>query len=340
MAADVEVIRCAAMVVHNVMEDGCFFILKDGVRKMGKTAVIFPGQGAQYVGMAKDFYDSFEDSKKVFDEADDVLDIELKKICFEENDDINKTEYTQPAMVAAEVAIYEHLKNAGLKADVFAGLSLGEYSALVAAGAMTLADGIKTVRRRGILMQNEVPLGMGGMAAVIAMDADKIAEICENTPGKVQIANYNCPGQIVISGEAEAVKAASAALAEAGAKRVIPLNVSGPFHSQMLVPAGEKLYDFLQGVDVAEGFAPYYCNADAEEITDAAKVKELLKRQVYSSVRWQQTIENMIADGVDTFIEVGPGKTLTGFMKKINREVKSINIATVDDLAKLEELNA
>ena len=307
---------------------------------MGKTAVIFPGQGAQYVGMAKDFYDSFEDSKKVFDEADDVLDIELKKICFEENDDINKTEYTQPAMVAAEVAIYEHLKNAGLKADVFAGLSLGEYSALVAAGAMTLADGIKTVRRRGILMQNEVPLGMGGMAAVIAMDADKIAEICENTPGKVQIANYNCPGQIVISGEAEAVKAASAALAEAGAKRVIPLNVSGPFHSQMLVPAGEKLYDFLQGVDVAEGFTPYYCNADAEEITDAAKVKELLKRQVYSSVRWQQTIENMIADGVDTFIEVGPGKTLTGFMKKINREVKSINIATVDDLAKLEELNA
>lgn len=307
---------------------------------MGKTAVIFPGQGAQYVGMAQDFYDNFEDSKNVFDEADEVLDIELKKICFEENDDINKTEYTQPAMVAAEVAIYEHLKNAGLKADVFAGLSLGEYSALVAAGAMTLADGIKTVRRRGILMQNEVPLGMGGMAAVIAMDADKIAEICENTPGKVQIANYNCPGQIVISGEAEAVKAASAALAEAGAKRVIPLNVSGPFHSQMLVPAGEKLYDFLQGVDVAEGFAPYYCNADAEEITDASKVKELLKRQVYSSVRWQQTIENMIADGVDTFIEVGPGKTLTGFMKKINREVKSINIATVDDLAKLEELNA
>lgn len=307
---------------------------------MGKTAVIFPGQGAQYVGMAKDFYDNFEDSKKVFDEADDVLDIELKKICFEENDDINKTEYTQPAMVAAEVAIYEHLKNAGLKADVFAGLSLGEYSALVAAGAMTLADGIKTVRRRGILMQNEVPLGMGGMAAVIAMDADKIAEICENTPGKVQIANYNCPGQIVISGEAEAVKAASAALAEAGAKRVIPLNVSGPFHSQMLVPAGEKLYDFLQDIDVAEGFVPYYCNADAEEITDASKVKELLKRQVYSSVRWQQTIENMIADGVDTFIEVGPGKTLTGFMKKINREVKSINIATVDDLAKLEELNA
>ena len=307
---------------------------KGGKKEMGKTAVIFPGQGAQYVGMAKDFYDSFEDSKKVFDEADDVLDIELKKICFEENDDINKTEYTQPAMVAAEVAIYEHLKNAGLKADVFAGLSLGEYSALVAAGAMTLADGIKTVRRRGILMQNEVPLGMGGMAAVIAMDADKIAEICENTPGKVQIANYNCPGQIVISGEAEAVKAASAALAEAGAKRVIPLNVSGPFHSQMLVPAGEKLYDFLQDIKIADDFAPYYCNADAEEITDAAKVKELLKRQVYSSVRWQQTIENMIDDGVDTFIEVGAGTTLSGLVKRTLTDVRVFNVC---DMATLTE---
>lgn len=307
---------------------------------MGKTAVIFPGQGAQYVGMAKDFYDNFEDSRKVFDVADGVLDIELLKLCFEENEDINKTEYTQPAMVAAEVAIYEHLKNMGLKADVFAGLSLGEYSALVAAGAMSLEDGIKTVRRRGILMQNEVPLGLGGMAAVIAMDSDKIAEICENTPGKVQIANYNCPGQIVISGEAEAVKLASEALKENGAKRVIPLNVSGPFHSQMLVPAGEKLYDFLQDVQIADEFVPYYCNADAREITEASKVKELLKRQVYSSVRWQQTIENMIADGVDTFIEVGPGKTLTGFMKKINKDVRSINIATVDDLSKLEEINA
>ena len=196
---------------------------------MSKIAVIFPGQGAQYVGMAKDFYDNFEDSRKVFDVAEEALDIELKKICFEENDDINKTEYTQPAMVAAEVAIYEHLKNAGLKADVFAGLSLGEYSALVAAGAMTLEDGIKTVRRRGILMQNEVPLGMGGMAAVIAMDADKIAEICENTPGKVQIANYNCPGQIVITGPKPAVEEASVKLKEAGARRVLSLAVSGPF---------------------------------------------------------------------------------------------------------------
>lgn len=307
---------------------------------MSKTAVIFPGQGAQYVGMAKDFYDSFEDSKKVFDDADEVLDIDLKKICFEENEDINKTEFTQPAMVAAEVAIYEHLKNQGLSADVFAGLSLGEYAALTASGAMTLKDAIRTVRQRGILMQNTVPLGQGAMAAVIAMDAERIAEICEATPGNVQIANYNCPGQIVISGETEALDQAVAALQEAGAKRVIKLNVSGPFHSKMLVPAGEKLYDYLQDVEIKEEFLPYVCNADARYVTDAADVKELLKRQVYSSVRWQQSIETMIADGVDLFIEVGPGKTLSGFMRKINKDVKCINIATVEDLKKLEDLNA
>ncbi len=307
---------------------------------MGKTAIIFPGQGAQYVGMAKDFYDAFEDSRQVFDTADEVLDIDLKRICFEENEDINKTEFTQPAMVAAEVAIYEHLKNMGVSADVFAGLSLGEYSALTACKAMSLTDAIRTVRQRGILMQNEVPLGQGAMAAVIAMDAEKIAEICENTPGNVQIANYNCPGQIVISGETEALDRAVETLQAAGAKRVIKLNVSGPFHSKMLIPAGEKLYTYLQDVTVKEGFLPYVCNADARYVTDASEVKELLKRQVYSSVRWQQSIETMIADGVDCFIEAGPGKTLSGFMKKINRDVTCINIATVEDLQKLEEFNA
>jgi [acyl-carrier-protein] S-malonyltransferase len=290
--------------------------------------------------MAKDFYDSFEDSKKVIDDADEVLDIDLKHICFDENEDINKTEFTQPAMVAAEVAIYEHVKNMGLKADVFAGLSLGEYSALTACGAMSLTDAIKTVRQRGILMQNEVPLGEGAMAAVIAMDADIIAKICEETPGNVQIANYNCPGQIVISGETEALDKAVEALQAAGAKRVIKLNVSGPFHSKMLEPAGEKLYAFLKDIEISEDFLPYVCNAEARYVTEAADVKSLLMRQVYSSVRWQQSIEAMIDDRVDTFVEVGPGKTLSGFMKKINREVKCINIATVEDLKKLEELNA
>ena len=307
---------------------------------MGKIVFMFPGQGAQYVGMGKDFYDSFACSKEIFDKANEVLDIDVKKLCFEENEDINITEYTQAAMVTASVAILKKIEEMGLKPDLTAGLSLGEYCALVASDVMSFEDAVKVVRQRGILMQDTVPAGEGAMSAVLGMKKEAIEAVLPDVEGIVTIANYNCPGQIVISGEAEAVKAASAALAEAGAKRVIPLNVSGPFHSQMLVPAGEKLYDFLQDIKIADDFAPYYCNADAEEITDAAKVKELLKRQVYSSVRWQQTIENMIADGVDTFIEVGPGKTLTGFMKKINREVKSINIATVDDLAKLEELNA
>lgn len=325
-------------------DTGCFFyymeLENEQVRKMGKIAVIFPGQGAQYVGMAKDFYDNFEDSREVIEKADSVLDIDLKKICFEENEDINKTEFTQPAMVAAELAIYAHVKNMGLKADVFAGLSLGEYSALTACGAMKLEDAIQTVRQRGILMQNEVPLGQGAMAAVIATDAEVIAKICEETPGNVQIANYNCPGQIVISGETEALDKACEALQAAGAKRVIKLNVSGPFHSKMLEPAGEKLYGYLKDVEIAEDFLPYVCNADACYVTDASEVKALLMRQVYSSVRWQQSIEAMIADGVDTFVEVGPGKTLSGFMRKINKEMKCINIATVDDLKKLEELNA
>ena len=203
---------------------------------------------------------------------------------------------------------------------------------------MTLADGIKTVRRRGILMQNEVPLGMGGMAAVIAMDADKIAEICENTPGKVQIANYNCPGQIVISGESKAVAEAEEALKEAGAKRVLPLKVSGPFHSPMLKPAGEKLLDVLADVEVNDPAVPYVSNTTAELITGKDEVKELLGRQVYSSVCWEQSIEKMIAEGADTFVEIGPGRTLCGFMRKIDRNVKAINIAKVEDLEKLKEI--
>lgn len=305
---------------------------------MGKTAVIFPGQGAQYVGMAKDFYDNFEDSKAVIDTADSVLDIDLKKICFEENEDINKTEYTQPAMVAAELAIYEHVKNAGLKADVFAGLSLGEYSALTACGAMKLSDAIKTVRQRGILMQNEVPLGQGAMAAVIATDADVIAKVCEETPGNVQIANYNCPGQIVISGSLEAVAQAAEQLKAAGAKRVLPLNVSGPFHSALLKEAGEKLGKFLENVKISDPVIPYAANVTAEYVTRAEEVKPLLERQVYSSVKWQQSVERMIADGVDRFVEIGPGKTLTGFVKKISRDVKAVNIEKLDDLEKLKEL--
>ena len=294
---------------------------------MGKTAVIFPGQGAQYVGMAKDFYDNFEDSKAVIDTADSVLDIDLKKICFEENEDINKTEYTQPAMVAAELAIYEHVKNAGLKADVFAGLSLGEYSALTACGAMKLPDAIRTVRQRGILMQNEVPLGQGAMAAVIATDAEVIAKVCEETPGNVQIANYNCPGQIVISGSIEGINKACELMKAAGAKRALPLKVGGAFHSPLMNPAKVELEAAINATEIHTPKCPVYQNVDALPHTDPEEIKKNLVAQLTASVRWTQTVKNMVADGATDFTECGPGAVLQGLIKKIAPEVSAHGIA-------------
>lgn len=305
---------------------------------MGKIVFMFPGQGAQYVGMGKDFYDSFACSKEIFDKADEVLDIDVKKLCFEENEDINITEYTQAAMVTASVAILKKIEEMGLKPDLTAGLSLGEYCALVASDVMSFEDAVKVVRQRGILMQDTVPAGEGAMSAVLGMMKEAIEAVLPDVEGIVTIANYNCPGQIVISGESEAVAKAGEALKEAGAKRVLPLKVSGPFHSPMLKPAGEKLLDVLADVDVNDPKVPYVSNTTAEFITSKDEVKELLGRQVYSSVCWEQSIEKMIADGADTFVEIGPGKTLCGFMRKIDRSVKAINIAKVEDLEKLKEI--
>ncbi|MBP3927860.1 MAG: ACP S-malonyltransferase, partial [Clostridium sp.] len=214
--------------------------------------------------------------------------------------------------------------------------SLGEYAAMAAAGVMSWEDAIATVRQRGILMQEAVPAGLGAMAAVLAMDAQKIEEVIAPIDG-VQIANYNCPGQIVISGRKEAVAEASERLKEAGAKRVLPLNVSGPFHSSMLAEAGKKLGKVLEGVEVHTPQIPYVANVTAEYVTDEKEVKPLLEKQVSSSVRWEQSIRRMIADGVDTFIEIGPGKTLTGFMKKIDRNVKALNIEKMEDIEKVKE---
>lgn len=305
---------------------------------MGKIVFMFPGQGAQYVGMGKDFYDSFACSKEIFDKANEVLDIDVKKLCFEENEDINITEYTQAAMVTASVAILKKIEEMGLKPDLTAGLSLGEYCALVASDVMSFEDAVKVVRQRGILMQDTVPAGEGAMSAVFGMKKEAIEAVLPDVEGIVTIANYNCPGQIVISGESEAVAKAGDALKEAGAKRVLPLKVSGPFHSPMLKPAGEKLLDVLVDVEVNDPKVPYVSNTTAEFITNKDEVKKLLGRQVYSSVCWEQSIEKMIADGADTFVEIGPGKTLCGFMRKIDRSVKAINIAKVEDLEKLKEI--
>lgn len=297
---------------------------------MGKLVFMFPGQGSQYVGMGKEFYENIPACKEVYDLASKASGLDVAKLCFEENDQINITEYTQIAMVATEAAILKALEEKGFKPDVTAGLSLGEYGALIASGVMSMEDAFATVRKRGIYMQNAVPTG-GAMSAVLGMDAAAIEKICEQTEGIVSIANYNCPGQIVITGEKAAVEAAGEALKAAGARRVLPLNVSGPFHSQMLNEAGKQLGEALQDVAIADSFIPYVANVTADYVTDAKDVKDLLEKQVASSVCWQQTIERLIADGADTFVEIGPGKTLSGFMKKINKDVTVYNIDKLED---------
>ena len=235
------------------------------------------------------------------------------------------------AYIGIGAAILAALQEKGVKADVAAGLSLGEYGAILTAGAMSLEDVFRVVRQRGILMQEAVPTG-GAMCAVLGMDGEKIAKICDETEGIVSVANYNCPGQIVITGEEGAVAVAVEKLKEAGARRCIPLNVSGPFHSAMLKEAGEKLGKVLEQVELRAFSTPYVTNVTAEYVTEPSEIKELLGRQVYSSVKWQQSVERMIADGVDTFIEIGPGRTLTGFLKKINKNVTGLHIEKVEDL--------
>lgn len=303
---------------------------------MGKTAFMYPGQGAQYIGMGKEFYDAFPMCREIFEKAGKAAGLDVVSLCFEENEQIHITEYTQIAMVTVEVAILKALEEKGIKADVTAGLSLGEYGALVASGALAMEDAFALVRKRGIYMQEAVPEG-GAMTAVLGLDTDTIEKICEDTEGIVSVANYNCPGQTVITGEAAAVLAAAEKCGQAGAKRCIPLKVSGPFHSPMLAGAGEKLGKELKHVEIHPISIPYIANVTADYVTDAKDVKPLLKKQVSSSVKWQQTIERMIADGVDTFIEIGPGKTLSGFMRKINREVKVYNVEKPADLERVLE---
>lgn len=306
---------------------------------MGKTAFMFPGQGAQYIGMGKDFYEKEKTAGEIFDMAGSITGLDLPAICFTENDKLSITEYTQIAMLTVEVAILKVLEEKGIHPDVAAGLSLGEYGAIVACGAMRPQEAFAIVRRRGIYMQEAVPKG-GAMAAVMGLSDEVIEEVCKSTPGIVSIANYNCPGQIVITGEADAVKAAGETLKEKGAKRVISLNVSGPFHSPMLTGAGERLKKDLEKVQINEFAIPYIANLTADYVTKPGPVRELLEKQVFSPVKWQQSVEKMLADGVDTFVEIGPGRTLGSFVKKINKEVQVLNVDKYEDLAKCLEVLA
>lgn len=305
---------------------------------MKKIAFVFPGQGAQYAGMGKDFYEQFPESREVFDKAGTLLGMDMCRLCFEENNKLDLTEYTQAAMLTDIGAILARVNTIGIRPYVAAGLSLGEYGALVAAGVLDLYDAIRLVRLRGQLMQEAVPQGVGGMAAVLGMEKEIVEKACRETDGIVTVANYNCPGQLVISGELSAVEKASEKLKGLGAKRVVPLKVSGPFHSPLLEPAGEKLAQALKETVINKPLIPYVANVTAEYVTETNNVRGLLAKQISSPVKWQQCVEAMIADGVDLFVEIGPGKTISSFIKKIDRTKETINIDKAQDLEKLDKL--
>ena len=302
---------------------------------MSKIAFLFPGQGAQKAGMGMDFYEKFPAAREIFDQASQWLSMDMKELCFEKNDRLDLTEYTQAALVTTCLAMEKVVEEYGLTPDVTAGLSLGEYCAIAVSGGMSVKNAITTVRKRGILMEQAVPAGEGAMAAVIGLEADKIEEAIAGT--NAEIANYNCPGQIVITGPKLAVEQAAVKLKEAGARRVLPLAVSGPFHSSLLQNAGKELEQELSKVEFSSLKIPYVTNVTAQYVTDSSKTKDLLAKQISSSVRWQQSVEKMLEEDVDTFVEIGPGKTLTGFMKKIAPDVRTYSIQKIEDLKQRTE---
>ncbi|MFD1774962.1 ACP S-malonyltransferase [Paenibacillus rhizophilus] len=306
---------------------------------MGKIAFVFPGQGAQAVGMAKDVYEAVPDARAIFETGDEVLGFPLSTLVFEgPESDLKQTANTQPALLTASVAYLEALKGKGLTPDYVAGHSLGEYSALVAAGVLTYEDAVKLVRLRGRFMEEAVPGGQGAMAAVLGAEREALAELCRSVSeqeGPVELANINCPGQIVVSGSQAGVNAVVQRVKEAGGKRAIPLEVSGPFHSSLMKEAAERLAGELAKTEFSAPSVPVVVNVTALPVSDPEEIRELLVRQVYSPVLWQDSVEQLIAEGVDTFVEIGSGSVLTGLIRKIDKNAKVINI---NSLASIEAL--
>lgn len=298
---------------------------------MGKIAFIFPGQGSQTVGMGHSLAEQYPEVMQYFKKADERLSVELSKLIFEgPQEELTKTVNTQPALLTTSLAILERFQKAAIKPDFVAGHSLGEYTALVAAGALTFEDGVYAVRKRGEFMEGAVPNGEGSMAAILGLDREPLSKVTaevSDTGFPVSLANLNCPGQIVISGSRKGVELASASAKEAGAKRAIPLEVSGPFHSSLMKPAASELRQVLDELDMKDAGIPVIANVSANPMTKAEEIKENLIEQLYSPVLWEDSVVKMIDLGVDTFIEIGPGKVLSGLIKKINRSVKTYSIS-------------
>jgi [acyl-carrier-protein] S-malonyltransferase len=301
-----------------------------------KIAFVFPGQGSQYVGMGRDFYGRYAEAQEVFAQADAVLGFSLSTLCFEgPKEELQKTVNTQPAVLTASIAALAVLRAHGVGTDVAAGHSLGEYAALVAAGALDFAAAVRLTRRRGQLMQEAVPLGSGGMVAVLGLDRERIGEVVRaaRAKGVVEAANYNCPGQVVLAGEMAALEEAVRLAKEAGAKKSVILPVSGPFHSSLMRRASELFALELEKVQVKKLAFPVVANVSGDYISTTAEVRSALIRQIYSPVLWEESIRRLVADGVGVFVEVGPGKVLSTLIKRI---VPGVNCCNVEDQASLE----
>ena len=303
-----------------------------------KLGFLFPGQGAQFVGMCKDYYDRYECVRDIYDSASSILGFDIAEMTFNgTEEELCQTKNTQIAILVMSLAIAELLKQNGIEADISAGLSLGEYSALIYSDIISFDDGIKIVQERGTFMQNNLPEGDWSMAAIIGLEDSVVEEVCKKvTSGFVVPANYNCPGQIAISGEKQAVSEAMELLKEAGAKRAIELKTSGPFHTEKLKEASDKLYEALQEISINNTFKKEVLkNIDAKAYTSNDDIKKILANHVINPVRFKEIIENMISEGVDTIIEIGPGKVLSGFVKKTNKDIVTYNTNSVDDFDKI-----